>query len=187
MATMTTMTATRCATDDDDDDDAGTRANRKGRGRATSPRARRERETRRERDGREGLTVDDDGDDARARRLEGRGRRAVTRGRGARGTTTTLRAGSPKVDKTTGFIESDNTGMGNIFAIEPRQLYTESPTSDKFARQGLGGIGGAAVALAVVGAVAFATTGLAGFEETNNEFANYNGPSVTSLVEEFES
>ena len=85
---------------------------------------------------------------------EGRGRRAVTRGRGARGTTTTLRAGSPKVDKTTGFIESDNTGMGNIFAIEPRQLYTESPTSDKFARQGLGGIGGAAVALAVVGAVA---------------------------------
>lgn len=138
-------------------------------------------------EGREGLTVDDDGDDARARRLEGRGRRAVTRGRGARGTTTTLRAGSPKVDKTTGFIESDNTGMGNIFAIEPRQLYTESPTSDKFARQGLGGIGGAAVALAVVGAVAFATTGLAGFEETNNEFANYNGPSVTSLVEEFES
>ena len=49
------------------------------------------------------------------------------------------------------------------------------------------GIGGAAVTLAVVGAVAFATTGLAGFEETNNEFANYNGPSVTSLVEEFES
>ena len=76
--------------------------------------------------------------------------------------------------------------MGNIFAIEPRQLYTESPTSDKFARQGLGGMlaprrrrrgrrGG------------LATTGLAGFEETNNEFANYNGPSVTSLVEEFES
>ena len=191
MTTMTTMTTTRCATDDDDDDDddAGTRANRKGRGRATSPRARRERENRRERDdgrGTRGLTVN-----AmmmtRARRLEGRGRRAVTRGRGARGTTTTLRAGSPKVDKTTGFIESDNTGMGNIFAIEPRQLYTESPTSDKFARQGLGGIGGAAVTLAVVGAVAFATTGLAGFEETNNEFANYNGPSVTSLVEEFES
>ena len=186
--------------DDDDDDDGDEVRDRRRRrrrrgdarewkreGRATSPRARRERETRRERDGREGLTVDDDGDDARARRLEGRGRRAVTRGRGSRGTTTTLRAGSPKVDKTTGFIESDNTGMGNIFAIEPRQLYTESPTSDKFARQGLGGIGGAAVTLAVVGAVAFATTGLAGFEETNNEFANYNGPSVTSLVEEFES
>lgn len=111
----------------------------------------------------------------------------VARGRGARGATTTTRAGPPKVDRTTGFIESDNTGMGNIFAVEPKQLYTESPTSDKYAKQGLGGIGGAVVALAVVGAVAFATTGLAGFEETNNEFANYNGPSVTSLVEQFES
>ena len=31
------------------------------------------------------------------------------------------------IDRTTGFIGKDNSGSGNIFAIEPRQLYTESP------------------------------------------------------------
>ena len=92
----------------------------------------------------------------------------------------------PNVDRTTGYIESDNTGSGNIFAIEPRQLYTESPTSDKYAKQGLGGIGGVIVAVGVLGAVAFATKGLAGFEEANNEFANYNGPSVSALEQQFE-
>jgi hypothetical protein len=34
--------------------------------------------------------------------------------------------------------------------------------------------------------VAFATKGLAGFEEANNEFANYNGPSVSALEQQFE-
>lgn len=90
-----------------------------------------------------------------------------------------------KIDRQTGFIESDNTGMGNIFAIEPKQLYTESPTSDKYAKQGLGGVGGAIVALGVVAAVAFATTSLSGFEEANNEFANYNGQSVSYYETEF--
>ena len=98
-----------------------------------------------------------------------------------------VRAGKgPNVDRTTGYIECDNTGSGNIFAIEPRQLYTESPTSDKYAKQGLGGIGGVIVTVGVLGAVAFATKGLAGFEEANNEFANYNGPSVSALEQQFE-
>jgi hypothetical protein len=96
------------------------------------------------------------------------------------------RAKGPNVDRTTGYIDSDNTGMGNIFAVEPRQLYTESPTSDKYAKTGLGGVGGALLAVGILGAVAVATKGLAGFEEANNEFANYNGPSVSSLVEQFE-
>ena len=42
------------------------------------------------------------------------------------------------------------------------------------------------MAVGILGAVAVATKGLAGFEEANNEFANYNGPSVSSLVEQFE-
>ena len=37
--------------------------------------------------------------------------------------------------------------MGNIFAVEPKQLYTESPTSDKYAKVGLGGIPGAILAV----------------------------------------
>ena len=40
-----------------------------------------------------------------------------------------------QLDRTTGYIGKDNSGNGNIFAIEPRQLYTESPTSDKFAKK----------------------------------------------------
>jgi len=83
------------------------------------------------------------------------------------------------IDRTTGYIESDNTASGNIFAIEPKTLYTESPTSDKYAKKGLGGVGGVAVACAVIGGVAFATTFLNGFEEVNNEFANYNGQPVS--------
>ena len=33
-------------------------------------------------------------------------------------------------------------GCSNIFAVEPKQLYTSSPTSDRAARQGLGGVQG---------------------------------------------
>jgi len=89
------------------------------------------------------------------------------------------------IDRATGYIGKDNSGSGNIFAIEPRQLYTESPTSDKYAKKGLGGIGGLAVAAAVIGGVVFATTSLTGFEEANNEFANYNGQSVSYYETQF--
>lgn len=89
------------------------------------------------------------------------------------------------IDRATGYIGKDNSGSGNIFAIEPRQLYTESPTSDKYAKKGLGGVGGLAVAAAVIGGVVFATTSLTGFEEANNEFANYNGQSVSYYETQF--
>lgn len=38
-----------------------------------------------------------------------------------------------------GYVEQDNSGRANIFAVEPKQLYTSSPTSDRAARTGLGG------------------------------------------------
>ena len=85
------------------------------------------------------------------------------------------------MDRTTGYIGEDNSGKGNIFAIEPRQLYTESPTSDKYAKQGLGGIPGVLLALGIVAGVAFATQNLGSFEEKNNEFANFQeSPSPTT-------
>lgn len=49
-------------------------------------------------------------------------------------------SGKRRLDST-GYIV-DNSERGNIFAIEPKQLYTSSPTSDRAARQGLGGIQG---------------------------------------------
>ncbi|BDA41224.1 hypothetical protein COCOBI_02-0040 [Coccomyxa sp. Obi] len=60
--------------------------------------------------------------------------------------------------KARGFVQEDNSGKSNIFGVEPRTLYTSSPTSDKAARQGLGGQQGLiviAVCIAVVAAVTF--------------------------------
>ncbi|CAL6295273.1 unnamed protein product [Bathycoccus prasinos] len=93
----------------------------------------------------------------------------------------------PQVDRTTGFIESDNTGMGNIFAVEPKQLYTESPTSDKYAKVGLGGIPGAILAVGILAGVFFGVQTLGSFEEVNNEFAGYDGESVSYYSEKFSS
>jgi hypothetical protein len=49
----------------------------------------------------------------------------------------------------------------NIFAVEPRQLYTSSPRADRAARQGLGGFQGLLVLGGVCGVIAVATLGLA--------------------------
>ena len=93
----------------------------------------------------------------------------------------------PQVDRTTGYIESDNTGSGNIFAVEPKQLYTESPTSDKYAKVGLGGIPGAILAVGILAGVFFGVQTLGSFEEVNNEFAGYDGESVSYYSEKFSS
>lgn len=60
----------------------------------------------------------------------------------------------------TGYIV-DNSERGNIFAVEPRQLYTSSPTSSRAASQGLGGLQGLLLLAAVCGVVAVATLGVA--------------------------
>ena len=96
-----------------------------------------------------------------------------------------VKAKGPQMDRTTGYIGEDNSGKGNIFAIEPKQLYTESPTSDKYAKQGLGGIPGVLLALGIVAGVAFATQNLGSFEEKNNEFANFQGKPLTYYIETF--
>ncbi|KAK9909251.1 hypothetical protein WJX75_009506 [Coccomyxa subellipsoidea] len=57
-----------------------------------------------------------------------------------------------------GFVQEDNSGKSNIFGVEPRSLYTSSPTSERAARQGLGGQQGlivVAMCIAVVAAVTF--------------------------------
>lgn len=42
-----------------------------------------------------------------------------------------------------GFVEEDNSGRSNIFAVEPKTLYVSSPRSDRASQQGLGGQQGA--------------------------------------------
>ena len=58
-----------------------------------------------------------------------------------------------------GFVEEDNSGKANIFAVEPKTLYTSSPRADREARKGLGGAQGLGVVLGVAVAVAVATIG----------------------------
>ena len=89
------------------------------------------------------------------------------------------------IDRTTGFIGKDNSGSGNIFAIAPRQLYTESPTSDKYAKVGLGGIPGVILALGIVAGVYFATQTLGAFEEGNQEFVNFQGQTLSYYIDLF--
>ncbi len=80
---------------------------------------------------------------------------------------------------------SSSQGMGNIFAIEPKQLYTESPTSDKYAKTGLGGIVGVVLTLGILTGVFFGVKTLGSFEASNNEFVGYAGESVSHYAEKF--
>ena len=96
-----------------------------------------------------------------------------------------VKAKGEQLDRTTGYIGKDNSGNGNIFAIEPRQLYTESPTSDKFAKTGLGGIPGAILAIGILAGVFFATQTLGTFEDKNNEYANFKGQPLTYYIDAF--
>lgn len=96
-----------------------------------------------------------------------------------------VKAKGEQLDRTTGYIGKDNSGNGNIFAIEPRQLYTESPTSDKFAKQGLGGIPGVILAIGILAGVFFATQTLGTFEDKNNEYANFKGQPLTYYIDAF--
>lgn len=59
-----------------------------------------------------------------------------------------------------GFVEEDNSGKSNIFAVEPKTLYTSSPRADSAARQGLGGSQGLAIILAISAIVVALTVGI---------------------------
>ena len=59
-----------------------------------------------------------------------------------------------------GFVEEDNSGKANIFAVEPKTLYTSSPRSDRVASKGLGGSQGLILVLGISSVVAFLTVGL---------------------------
>lgn len=91
-----------------------------------------------------------------------------------------------QIDQTTGFIGKDNSGNGNIFAIEPKMLYTESPTSDKFAKVGLGGIPGVILASSILAGSIYATQYLGSVEAVNQEFLNYQGQSLTYYIDLFQ-
>ena len=52
-----------------------------------------------------------------------------------------------------GFVEEDNSGKSNIFAVEPKTLYVSSPRSDRVSSTGLGGSQGLKLVLGLIGLV----------------------------------
>jgi len=68
-----------------------------------------------------------------------------------------------------GFVEEDNSGKSNIFAVEPKSLYLSSPRSDAAAQQGLGGRQGLVLVGGLIGLVLLITAGLSKAPEDNLE------------------
>jgi len=73
-----------------------------------------------------------------------------------------------------GFVEEDNSGKANIFAVEPKTLYTSSPRSDRVASKGLGGSQGLILVFGISAVVALLTVGL-----------NYLSPEIPKYSSEF--
>lgn len=59
-----------------------------------------------------------------------------------------------------GYVAEDNSGKANIFGVEPKTLYTNSPTAEREAKQGLGGSQGLAVVGVILAVVALVTVGV---------------------------
>merc|ERR1711904_263773 len=64
-----------------------------------------------------------------------------------------------RLDKASGFVETDNSGRSNIFSTGEKALYSYSPTAEEAAKQGLGGLAGLAILSVIAIFVVFATFG----------------------------
>ena len=96
---------------------------------------------------------------------------------------TTCAAKSKRRQGPMGFIEEDNSGKANIFAVEPKTLYTSSPRSDRVASQGLGGSQGLILVLALAGLVAISTVALSTIIGSTSSSTNSSGTSLQELAE----
>merc|ERR1712224_156530 len=67
---------------------------------------------------------------------------------------------SQRMDKSSGFVEEDNSGRSNIFSTGDKALYSYSPTTDKIVNQGLGGLQGLVIVLTIAGLVAAITVSI---------------------------
>ena len=76
-----------------------------------------------------------------------------------------------------GFVKEDNSGKANIFAVEPKTLYTSSPRADREARRGLGGSQGLGLVLGVMAVVAAVVVGggFGGFGGVESGRAGWGG------------
>lgn len=82
-----------------------------------------------------------------------------------------------------GFVAEDNSGRSNIFAVEPRTIYTSSPTSERAASTGLGGAQGLLVVAVLIGFVAISTLGVANSPQSQS-LSNLGQPadSLSTIV-----
>lgn len=61
-----------------------------------------------------------------------------------------------------GYVEKDAGDKSNIFAVEPKSVWTTSPRSEREAGKGLGGVQGIGLALGLIGLVGLSTVFVAG-------------------------
>eukprot|EP00775_Hariotina_reticulata_P004762 gene4764-5012_t len=100
-----------------------------------------------------------------------------------------VRATGGGMNRDTGFVQEDNSGRANIFPTK-QQAYIKSSTSDAAARQGLGGLQGGLLLVAVVGAVALATVlgAKAPGPETLQTVSNaFEGDSLSQIAARIQS
>merc|ERR1711918_246126 len=64
------------------------------------------------------------------------------------------------LNKDSGFVKEDNSGRSNVFSTGEKALYSSSPTAEKAARQGLGGILGLSIVAPIAALVAIATVSI---------------------------
>eukprot|EP00890_Picochlorum_soloecismus_P004243 jgi/Picsp_1/481/NSC_00479-R1_predicted protein [Micromonas pusilla CCMP1545] len=93
-----------------------------------------------------------------------------------------IRTSAKRKNGPMGFVEEDNSGKSNIFAVEPKTLYVSSPRSDRVSSTGLGGSQGLQLVLGLIGVVGGITI-LLQFQNSDVEKATMAYDSQRSLQE----
>merc|ERR1712072_1042749 len=87
-----------------------------------------------------------------------------------------------RLDKSSGFVQEDNSGRANIFSTGDKALYSYSPTSDKAMRQGLGGAQGFIIVITIAALVVVTTFGI-GLNNNSNTASDITLSDLGTLTE----
>merc|ERR1711976_727697 len=84
-------------------------------------------------------------------------------------------------DKNNVFIEEDNSGRSNVFSTGEKALYSYSPNAEKAARQGLGGLQGLLIVVAIATLVGISTFSIS--TNTASKSSSFDFTNLENLSE----
>merc|ERR1712138_306369 len=87
-----------------------------------------------------------------------------------------------RLDKSSGFVEENNSGRSNIFSTGDKALYSYSPTTDKIVKQGLGGLQGLLIVLTIAGLVTVTTISIS-MKTANQAASSVDFTDLDGLLE----